>query len=235
MAIKLDILAFGAHPDDVELGCGATLAKYVDMKKNVGIIDLTRGELATRGNVEIRDAESKKSANILGVKVRENLGFSDCFFLNDKSHQLEVVKVIRKYRPDIILCNAINDRHPDHSKASKLVSVSSFLSGLKKINTQQPKWRPKSIYHYIQFNHINPDFVIDVSKYMDKKLLAVKAFASQFFNPNSDEPETIISSKQFLESITYRAADLGRLSGCKYAEGFTSEKTLLLKNFSNIT
>ena len=225
MATKLDILAFGAHPDDVELGCGATIAKHVASGKKVGIVDLTRGELGTRGSAEIRDLEAKKSADILGLELRKSMNFKDGFFTNDEAHQLELIKVIREYQPDIILCNAVCDRHPDHSKASELTSSSCFLSGLRKIETGQEAWRPRVVYHYIQFNNIKPDFVVDVSNFIEQKLLAVKAFSSQFYNPSSKEPNTIISSKSFLDSIRYRAADLGRLSGVNYAEGFTVEKT----------
>ena len=228
MATKLDILAFGAHPDDVELGCGATIAKHVASGKKVGIIDLTRGELGTRGSAEIRDLEAEKSADILGLELRKNLNFKDGFFTNDEAHQLQLIKVIREYQPDIVLCNAVCDRHPDHSKASELTSSSCFLAGLRKIETGQEAWRPKLVYHYIQFKNIDPDFVVDVSDFMEQKILAVKAFSSQFYNPKSKEPNTIISSQGFLDSIRYRAADLGRLSGVDYAEGFTVEKLPVL-------
>ena len=224
MATKLDILAFGAHPDDVELGCGATIAKHVDSGKKVGIVDLTRGELGTRGSAEIRDLEAERSANILGLELRKNMNFKDGFFTNNEAHQLELVKVIREYQPNIVLCNAVYDRHPDHSKGSELVSTACFLAGLKKIETRQEVWRPKAVYHYIQFKNIDPDFVVDVSGFMDKKVAAVEAFSSQFYNPDSNEPDTIISSQGFLDSVRYRAADLGRLSGVDYAEGFTVEK-----------
>lgn len=224
MATKLDILAFGAHPDDVELGCGATIAKHVSAGKKVGIIDLTRGELGTRGSAEIRDLEAAKSAEILGVELRENMNFKDGFFTNDEAHQLELVKVIREYQPNIVLCNAVYDRHPDHSKGSELISTACFLAGLSKIETGQEAWRPKAVYHYIQFKNIDPDFVVDVSDFMEQKVTAVEAFSSQFYNPDSNEPDTIISSQGFLDSVRYRAADLGRLSGVDYAEGFTVEK-----------
>ncbi len=229
VSMKLDVLAFGAHPDDVELGCGATIAKEVSLGKKVGIIDLTRGELGTRGSAELRDKEAEKSANILGVKVRENLAFADGFFTNDKSHQIEIVKMIRKYQPEIVLCNAIDDRHIDHPKGSNLVSDACFLSGLLKIKTEiggkpQEKWRPKLVYHYIQWKNIEPDFVIDVTGFIDKKVDAVLAYSSQFFNPNSDEPQTPISSKNFTDSVEYRARDLGRLIGVAHAEGFTTER-----------
>lgn len=227
--MKLDILAIGAHPDDVELGCGATLAKEIANGKKVGIIDLTRGELGTRGTAETRANEANEAAQILGVSVRENLDFADGFFLNDKLHQLEIIKIIRKYQPDIVICNAIDDRHIDHGKGSKLVSDACFLSGLVKIETEvsgevQSSWRPKHVYHYIQWKNLEPDFVVDVSKYMDVKMKAVLAYKTQFYDANSEEPETPISSKNFTDSISYRARDLGRLIGVDYAEGFTVER-----------
>jgi bacillithiol biosynthesis deacetylase BshB1 len=227
--MKLDILAIGAHPDDVELGCGATLAKEIASGKKVGVLDLTRGELGTRGSAEIRDKEAMKASEILGIAVRENLAFSDGFFTNDKKHQLEVVKILRKYKPEIVLCNAIEDRHIDHGKGSKLVSDACFLSGLMKIETEhegvgQHAWRPKQVYHYIQWKPITPDFVVDVTGFMETKVAAVQAYRSQFYDPNSKEPASPITSKNFLESVQYRARDLGRLIGVEYAEGFTSER-----------
>lgn len=237
--MKLDILAFGAHPDDVEIGCGGTIAKEVSLGKKVGIIDLTQGELGTRGSIEIRYKEAKKGAEILGVQVRENLKFADGFFKNDKEHQLEIVKIIRKYKPEIVLCNAIDDRHIDHGKGSKLVSDACFLSGLQKIQTQfngenQQSWRPKVVYHYIQWKHIEPDFVVDISDFIQTKLSSVLAYESQVFNPNSKEPQTPITSQNFLESISYRARDLGRLIGSEYAEGFTTERYIAVDSLSDI-
>ncbi len=227
--MKLDILAFGAHPDDVELGCGATLAKEISKGKKVGIIDLTRGELGTRGTAQTRKEEAENAAKILGVTVRENLGFADGFFVNDKAHQLEIIKIIRKYRPEIVLCNAIDDRHIDHGKGSKLVSNACFLSGLLKIETEiehvnQDRWRPKQVYHYIQWKNIEPDVVVDVSGFLDLKMKSVMAYKTQFFDPNSKAPETPISSKNFTDSILYRAHDLGRLVGVEAGEGFTVER-----------
>ena len=237
--MKLDILAFGAHPDDVELGCGATIAKEVSLGKKVGIVDLTRGELGTRGSAELRIIEANNAAEIMGVSVRENLGFCDGFFTNDKKHQLEIVKMIRKYQPEIVLCNAIDDRHIDHGKGSKLVSDACFLSGLIKIETelkgkQQEKWRPKQVYHYIQWKNIEPDFVLDVTGFIDKKTAAVLAYSSQFYDPKSTEPESPITSKSFMESMNYRARDLGRLIGVEYAEGFTSERYVAVENLSKL-
>lgn len=237
--MKLDILAIGAHPDDVELGCGATIAKEIASGKKVGILDLTRGELGTRGSAEIRDQEAAAAAKILGVSVRENLAFADGFFINDKEHQLEIIKIIRKYKPEIVLCNAIDDRHIDHPKGSKLVSDACFLSGLRKIETKlngelQDAWRPKQVYHYIQWKNIEPDFVVDVTGFVDSKMEAVKAYGSQFYDPNSKEPVSPISSKNFLDSVKYRAQDLGRLVGCDYAEGFNSERYVAVKSFDDL-
>lgn len=237
--IKLDILAIGAHPDDVELGCSATLAKEISRGKKVGIIDLTRGELGTRGSAEIRDAEAAKAAEILGVKYRENLRFRDGFFVNDEKHQMEVIKMIRKYQPEIVLCNAVQDRHIDHSKGSKLVSDACFLSGLRRIETSldgiaQNAWRPKHVYHYIQWENLKPDFVVDVSGFIERKVEAVQAYASQFYDPNSKEPISPISSQNFLESISYRARDLGRLIGTDHAEGYTVERFVAVDHLDQL-
>ena len=237
--MKLDILAIGAHPDDVELGCGATIAKAVSQGKKVGILDLTRGELGTRGSAEIRDKEAAESAKILGVDIRENLAFADGFFKNDKKHQIEVIKIIRKYKPEIVLCNAIDDRHIDHPRGSQLASSSCFLSGLVKIKTElsgalQEAWRPKHVYHYIQWKNLDPDFVVDVGDFIKTKIASVKAYGSQFYNPDSKEPVSPITSKNFLDSITYRAQDLGRLIGKEYAEGFTSERYIAIKSLDDL-
>ena len=237
--LNVDILAIGAHPDDVELGCSGTIAKEIALGKKVGIIDLTRGELGTRGSAEIRDSEAKKAAGILGVSFRENLNFKDGFFTNDEVHQLELIKVIRKYKPKIILCNAIDDRHIDHPKGAKLVVDSCFLSGLKKIKTNnegvdQNPWRPENIYHYIQWKNLNPDFVVDVSEYFDTKIRSVKAFKSQFYNGNESVHDTPISTKNFLDSIEYRAKDLGRLTGVEYAEGFIASRLPRIESISDL-
>lgn len=237
--MKLDILAIGAHPDDVELGCGATIAKEVYNGKKVGIIDLTRGELGTRGTAATRKSEAADSAKILGIAVRENMGFADGFFINDKAHQLELIRMIRKYQPEMVLCNAIHDRHIDHAKGSQLVSDACFLSGLMKIETEwdgkiQAQWRPKYVYHYIQWNNIEPDIVVDVTGFMDKKIDAVSAFKTQFFDPESKAPQTPISSKNFTDSIDYRARDLGRLIGTAHAEGFTVERYAAVKSLFDL-
>lgn len=229
--MKLDILVFGAHPDDAELGAGATIAKEVASGRKVGIIDLTRGELGTRGTADIRDRESARAAEILGLSVRENMEFADGFFRNDTEHQMALIRQIRRFRPEIVLCNAVEDRHIDHARGSQLVSHACFLSGLLKIDTvlegeedwQEP-WRPKQVYHYIQWKNLEPDFAVDVSGYMPRKMEAISAYASQFYDPKSDEPDTPISSKNFTDSVEYRARDLGRLIGVEHAEGFNVER-----------
>ncbi len=237
--IKLDILAIGAHPDDVELGCSGTIAKEISRGKKVGVLDLTRGELGTRGSAEIRDAEAARAADILGLTVRENLAFKDGFFMNDEAHQMAVIEIIRKYQPEIVLCNAIQDRHIDHGKGSKLVSDACFLSGLRKIETNfnkksQEAWRPKRVYHYIQWENLKPDFVVDVTGFMHIKIQAVKAYSSQFYDPDSKEPVSPISSKNFLDSIDYRANDLGRIIGKESAEGFTVERFVAVDHLDNL-
>lgn len=237
--MKVDILAIGAHPDDVELGCGGTLYKLIKSGKSVAIVDLTKGELGTRGTDETRKIEAAEASKILGISYRENLGMKDGFFQNDEEHQLQVVKIIRKYRPEILFCNAIEDRHPDHAKGSKLVSDACFLAGLRKVETiyegkNQEIWRPKQVFHYIQWKELTPDFVVDISQEMDKKIEACLAYKTQFYDPNSKEPITPIATKDFLESLTYRAQNLGRLSGVDFAEGFTTEKLLAFKNFDGI-
>ncbi len=237
--MKLDILAIGAHPDDIELGCGATIAKEIANGKKVGVIDLTRGELGTRGTAETRDAEAMEASRILGVSERVNMKFADGFFSNDRAHQMEIIKMIRKYQPDIVLCNAVDDRHIDHGKGSKLVSDACFLSGLMKIKTEidgedQDSWRPKFVYHYIQWKNLEPDVVVDVTGFIDTKMDAVMAYKTQFFDSESEAPETPISSSNFIESIKYRARDLGRLVGVEFAEGFTVERYVAVDSFYNL-
>lgn len=237
--MKLDLLAFGAHPDDVELSCSGTIAKEVALGKKVGIVDLTRGELGTRGTPEIRFQEATAAATILGVSVRENLEMRDGFFVNDEAHQLQVIQMIRKYQPTIVLCNAIMDRHIDHGKGSSLVSDACFLSGLIKIETSlngtlQKAWRPKLVYHYIQWKNIEPDFVVDISDFIDQKKEAVLAYRSQFYKPDTSEPMTPIATKNFTDSIVYRAQDLGRLIGVDYAEGYTVERPLAVNSLGDL-
>ncbi|MEZ4944131.1 MAG: bacillithiol biosynthesis deacetylase BshB1 [Cyclobacteriaceae bacterium] len=229
--MKLDILVLAAHPDDAELGCGGTILKQITSGQKVGIVDFTRGELGTRGTVETREQEAKASAKILGLSARENLNFKDGFFVNDEAHQKEVIRAIRKYQPDIVLANAIYDRHPDHGKGGELAFQSCFLSGLNKIETEdegkvQEAWRPKALYHYIQSQLITPDFVVDVSDHWEKKMKSVLAFKSQFHNPNSKEPETYISSQGFLKMLEARGTELGHAIGARYGEGFTIRRTI---------
>ena len=229
--MKLDILAIGAHPDDVEMSCGGTIAKEIAKGKKVGILDLTKGELGTRGSAEIRHKEATAAANILGISVRDNLALADGFFHNDAQAQLKVIHFLRKYRPDIVLCNAVDDRHIDHPKGSDLASNACFLSGLIKIETKengkmQDPWRPKQVFHYIQWKDLIPDFVVDISGYQELKLKAVHAYKSQFFDPKSTEPMTPIASKNATDSMQYRDRNLGRLIGVQAAEGYTVERYL---------
>lgn len=234
--MNVDLLAFGAHPDDVELGCAGTIALSIEQGKSVVIIDLTQGELGTRGSVELRKEEATAAASILGVQQRENLKFKDAFFVNDEAHQRRVISKIRQYRPKIVLCNAITDRHIDHGKGNRLVNDSCFLSGLSKIETQDEKgmiqepWRPSLVLEYIQWNDIQPEVILDISGHLEKKMEAVKAYSSQFFDPSSKETDTPISSKNFLESVRYRAQNLGRLIGTEAGEGFTSKHPLSIRN-----
>ncbi|HWZ03307.1 MAG TPA: bacillithiol biosynthesis deacetylase BshB1 [Mucilaginibacter sp.] len=230
--MKLDILVLPVHPDDAELGCAGTILKHLADGKKVGIADLTRGELGTRGSAEIRDSEAAASAKILGLTVRENLGLPDGFFQNTREYQLKVIEAIRKYQPEIIITNAYHDRHPDHGRASELVEASAFLAGLRKIETYsdgqlQQEWRPKHVFHFIQDRYIQPDFVVDITAWWDKKIESVMAFGSQFYNPAwEEEPETYISSPDFIQIIEARAREYGKSIGAKYAEGFTSKKIL---------
>lgn len=228
--MKLDILAMAPHPDDVELGCGGTLAKSIAEGKKVGIIDLTNGELGTRGTSEIRLQEAKNAQKILGAYVRENLNMRDGFFLNDETNQLKIIEAIRKYKPEIVITGAPEDRHPDHGRATALIVQSCFLAGLKRIETGQDAWRPKRIFHFIQWKPLNPDFVVDISGYLDTKIDACLAYTSQFHNPESNEPDTAISSKNFKDSIEYRAKDWGRLIWKDAGEAFLSESLLGVDN-----
>ena len=232
--MKLDILAFGAHPDDVEISCSGTILKHIDLGYKCGVIDLTEGELGTRGTAELRLQEAERASGILGLKARENLGFADGFFQNDKEHQLPIIKMLRKYQPEIVLANSVHDRHPDHGKAAKLVADACFLSGLIKIETGQEAWRPKAVYHYIQDEYIHPDLTINITPYMDKKMESIKAYSSQFYTPDSDLPETPISGKDFLEFLIGRAKLVVRPIGAKYAEGFTAARNVGVKNLFDL-
>jgi N-acetylglucosamine malate deacetylase 1 len=228
--MKLDILVLAAHPDDAELGCAGTIASHIASGRKVGIVDLTQGELGTRGTVESRYEEAAEAARILGVSVRENLKLRDGFFSNDEEHQLKVIRVIRKFQPEIVLANAVYDRHSDHGKAAELISDACFLSGLAKVRTtddsgkDQSPWRPKTVYHFIQSILLTPDFVVDVSDYWDVKIKAIKAFKTQFFDPQSNEPETYISKPGFLKMIEARATEFGHAIGAQYGEGFTVKR-----------
>ena len=232
--MKLDILVFGAHPDDVELSCSGTIIKHIKKGLKIGIIDLTRGELGTRGTIETRDKETNNASKILGIQLRENMNFKDGFFENSEKNKIELIKKIRKYQPNIVLTNATSDRHPDHSRASNLTIDACFLSGLEKLKQIKKAWRPSHIYHYIQYNNILPDFVVDITEEMDQKLESILCYKTQFYDPNSKESETLISSKDFLESIKYRAKDLGRQSNCKYAEGFISNQYLKVNSLKDL-
>lgn len=237
--MKTDILAIGVHPDDVELACSGTLLKHIALGKKVGILDLTRGELGTRGNAELRTKEANDSAKILGVSFRTQLNMKDGFFENNESNQKQIIEQLRKYQPEIVLCNAISDRHPDHGRSSRLVADACFYSGLRKIETsldgkQQEAWRPKAVYHYIQDNFIHPDFVVDVTEHVDTKHKAIMAFSSQFYDPNSKEPETPISSKNFLENLDAKMSVWGRAINVRYAEGFTVSRYPGVKNLFDL-
>jgi N-acetylglucosamine malate deacetylase 1 len=229
MSNKVDILAFGAHPDDVELSCAGTLLKHIAAGKTVALADLTKGELGTRGSGELRMQEAEKSRQIMGAQFRECLHMKDGFFQNDENHQRQIIEIIRKYRPEIVLCNAPTDRHPDHGRAGQLVAESCFLSGLIKIETlwmaeKQEAWRPKAVYHYVQDVFVEPDFVIDVTEFSEKKLECIQAFSSQFYKAGSKDPETPISSKEFMEAVFAKMSIFGRAINARYAEGFVADR-----------
>jgi bacillithiol biosynthesis deacetylase BshB1 len=237
--MKLDLMVLAAHPDDAELGCGGTIAAHVAKGKKVGVIDFTRGELGTRGTPEIRDHEANAASKILGLSIRENLAFADAFFVNDKEHQLGVIRKIRQYRPEIVLANAIYDRHSDHAKAAALATTACFLSGLQKIETlegnlPQQAWRPKAVYHFIQNNYVQPDFVVDITSHWNTKIEAIKAFKSQFYDSESDEPQTFLSTPHFMEFVEARAKELGHAIRVDYGEGFTVERTIGINNFFDL-
>jgi len=237
--MKLDILVLAVHPDDAELGCSGTILKHIALGKKVGIVDFTRGELGTRGTAETRDEEAADSANILGLHARENLRFKDAFFKNDEAHQLEVIRMIRKYQPEIIFSNALRDRHPDHGRAGDLAKDACFLSGLPKIKTvdnglEQEAWRPRLNFQYIQDYYIQPDIIVDITPFMDTKLKAIQAFKTQFYNPEEEAPSTYISSPEFFESVIGRAREFGKSIGATYGEGFTSRKLLGIDNLFDL-
>jgi bacillithiol biosynthesis deacetylase BshB1 len=238
--LKLDILAFAAHPDDVELTCGGTILQEIKRGKKVGIVDLTAGELGTRGNKELRASEAKAASEVLGITVRENLGMKDGFFALDEANQLSIIRMIRKYRPEIILCNTPSDRHPDHGRASTLVSTSVFLARLPKVITslddvEQSAWQTRAVYHYIQDRYHRPDFVVDVTDVWPQRMDAVTCYSSQFYNPDSTEPETPISSQLFWEFLDARAREFGKSIGVKYAEGFLVERVPGVKDLFQLS
>jgi bacillithiol biosynthesis deacetylase BshB1 len=226
--MKLDLLAFGAHPDDVELSCSGTALKAIEEGKKVGVIDLSKGELGTRGTEETRKIEAENASRILGLSARENLGIEDGFMDYNQLNLSKIISMIRKYQPEVVLCNALSDRHPDHGNASKLVSEACFYSGLVKYQNSTIKyeipWRPKAVYHYIQDRFMHPTILVDISSVMEKKIESIKAYSTQFYFENSNEPQTPISSKQFFDSIIERASTLGRIINCEYAEGFVTER-----------
>ncbi|NND95638.1 MAG: bacillithiol biosynthesis deacetylase BshB1 [Flavobacteriales bacterium] len=235
--MKSDILAFAAHPDDVELAACGTLIKHIVQDKTCGIIDFTEGQLGSRGTPELRLKESARASEVLGLHFRENLGMEDGWFRADKEHILKVAQVIRKYRPDVVLANAVMDRHPDHGRGADLIREAVFFSGLQKAHTggkQLPPWRPRVVLNYIQDRFIEPDIVVDITDFMDKKMEAIMAFSSQFYNPESEEPETPISSKEFIDYLHARARQFGRYIGVEFAEGFTVSKAVGVEDLTSL-
>ena len=239
MSKDLDILAFAAHPDDVELSCSGTLMKHIAEGKRVGVIDLTEGELGSRGSVSLRYEEAENASKIMGLTVRENLKMRDGFFEINEENKLKIVTAIRTYRPKIVLANAIEDRHPDHGRAAQLVSEACFLAGLRKVETivggqLQEAYRPQVVYHYIQDRYIKPDFVVDITPYIERKMEAIQAYKSQFYDPNSTEPQTPISGSEFLDFVKARCNEFGRPIGAQFAEGFTTERIVGVDSFFDL-
>ena len=238
--MKLDILVFAVHPDDAELGCAGTIMAQVALGYKVGILDLTRGELGTRGTPEIRLAEAEAAGKIMGLATRQNAGMRDGFLKNDEQHQLQLISYIRRFQPDVVLANAPEDRHPDHGRAAALQVDACFLAGLRMIETYdtdgtlQTAWRPKNLYHYIQDRYLKPDFVVDISAHWAQKLTTIRAFKSQFFDPNSSEPNSYISSPEFMDFLSARAQEMGHTIGAKYGEGFIKNQQLAVRNLLKI-
>ena len=237
--MKLHLLAFGAHPDDVELSCSGAILSYTTKGKTAGIIDLTRGEMGSRGTVEIRAAEAEAAKEILGCSIRENLGLADGLFVHNTESLMQVITMIRKYQPDIIFCNAPEDRHPDHGKASKLVEEAAFLSGLIKIETSidgqsQKAWRPKVVLKYIQDRWLKPDIILDITPFWEQRMESVRAHKSQFFDPKSNEPSTYIASEAFFNGIEARAREMGRSAQFVYGEGFITSRTLGITDLTDL-
>ena len=239
--MKLDILAIGVHPDDVELGCSGTIINEIKKGKKVGVLDLTQGELGSRGTIETRYEEATKAAKIMGVHMRENLKMRDGFFKNDEEHQRKLIVAIRKYQPEIVITNSLSDRHPDHGRAAKLTTDSSFLSGLRRVETKDEKgnnqdpWRPKYVFHYIQDRYHEPDFIIDITDVFEQRMDAIKSYTTQFYNPDNEDdgPQTYISTAAFLESVIARARVIGKKIGVEYGEGFNSEKSLGIRDLDS--
>ena len=236
--MKVDILAIAAHPDDIELSCSGTIMKQIELGKTVAIVDLTKGELGTRGSAKLRMKESLEASKVMGIHARENLGLADGFFTGCEDEIKLLATMIRKYQPEIVLANAMNDRHPDHGRAGKFISDACFYSGLRKIKTSiegqtQEEWRPKVIYHYIQDYYHQPDFVVDITPYIERKMDAIKAFGSQFYDPKSKEPQSPISGEGFFDFIKGRAMQYGRLINCQFGEGFTVERPIAVNNLSD--
>lgn len=237
--MKLDILIFSAHPDDAELACGGTILKHIAEGYKVGIVDLTHGELGTRGTPEIRDQEAQAAAQILGLSARVNIGLRDGFFTTSEAECLAVIQEIRRYQPEIIICNATSDRHPDHKRGQELVVKAGFLSGLRKIETlsaglSQQAWRAKKCFSYVQDQYIKPDFIVDVTQYWEQKQIAIKAYKSQFWNPESDEPASYISSEDFMDFIESRSREMGHAIGAKHGEGFVKHQQMQISNIFDL-
>ena len=238
--MKLDVLAIGSHPDDVELGCSGTLINEVKKGKKVGIVDLTQGELGTRGTVQTRYDEAANAAKIMGITVRENLKMRDGFFKNDEEHQMQLVRILRKYKPEIVIGNILEDRHPDHGRGGWLTYDACFFSGLRQVKTtgddgqEQEKWRPKLLLHYIQDRFYEPDIITDVTEVWEQRMAAIRAYKTQFYEPNSDEPQSYLSSPEFIEALTARARLLGKRIGVKYGEGFLSKKSIGIKDLDSL-
>jgi len=231
---KVDLLVISAHPDDAEISAAGTIIKSVEAGKIVALVDLTKGERGTRGSAELRMVEAQNASRIMGTHFRENLEFADCFFTDTEENKLSVIDVIRKYRPEIVFTNSLRDRHPDHARAAKLVADCCFYAGLPKIETSHAAWRPRSVYHFNQDYYNKPDFVVDISQHMEKKIEALKAFSSQFFDPNSQEPRTPISGAEFFDFIKGRAMDFGRFAGYQYGEGFVASRPMGMRDIFNL-
>jgi len=231
---KVDLLVISAHPDDAEISAAGTIIKSVKEGKIVALVDLTQGELGTRGNAELRMTEAENSARIMGAHYRENLKMADCFFTDTPENKISLIDAIRKYRPEIVFTNSLRDRHPDHARAAKLVADCCFYAGLPKIATNYGAWRPRALYHFNQDYYNNPEFVIDITEHMDQKIEALKAFSSQFYDPNSEEPNTPISGKEFFDFMRGRAMDFGRFAGYQYGEGFIASRPIGMRDIFNL-